>query len=99
MPAALAQPQGFFFDRFGLTERALERVLGTAAARRADDADLYFEFRTVETASLEEGLVKRAAKSINQGVGVRVLTDEKTGYAHTDEITPERLAAGAPPAP
>jgi TldD protein len=95
MPATLAQPQGFFFDRFGLTERALERVLGTAAARRADDADLYFEFRTVETASLEEGLVKRAAKSISQGVGVRVLADEKTGYAHTDEITLERLELAA----
>jgi TldD protein len=95
MSTALAQPQGFFFDRFGLTERALERVLGTAAARRADDADLYFEFRTVETASLEEGLVKRATKSISQGVGVRVIADEKTGYAHTDEVSLERLELAA----
>jgi len=95
MPTDVARPQGFFFDRFGLTEGALERVLGTAAARRADDADLYFEFRTVETASLEEGLVKRASKSVSQGVGVRVLAGEKTGYAHTDEISLERLELAA----
>jgi TldD protein len=90
-----AGPQGFFLDRFGLTENALDRVLGTATAKRADDADLYFEFRTADGVSLEEGLVKRAAKSVSQGVGVRVIAGEKTGYAHTDEISLERLELAA----
>ena len=95
MADELAHPRAFFFDRFGLTEAALERILGTAAAKRADDADIYFEFRTAESVSLEEGIVKRAAKSIRQGVGVRVLAGEKTGYAHTDEISLERVELAA----
>ena len=40
MADELVQPRAFFFDRFGLDESALERVLGTATAKRADDADL-----------------------------------------------------------
>jgi len=95
MAGELVQPRTFFLDRFGLTERALERIVGTAAVKRADDADLYFEFRTVDSVSLEEGIVKSAAKSVRQGVGVRVLAGEKTGYAHTDEISLERLELAA----
>jgi TldD protein len=91
----LIQPRRFFLDRFALSEPALERVLGTAVARRADYADLYFEFRTAEAVSLEEGLVKKAAKSVSQGVGVRVLAGDKTGYAHTDDISLERLELAA----
>jgi TldD protein len=89
------QAQRFFFDRFGLTQHALERIVGTAAARRADDADLFFEFRTLDSVSLEEGIVKRAVKSVRQGVGVRVLAGDRTGYAHTDEISLERLELSA----
>jgi TldD protein len=95
MTQALAEPRRFFLDRFGLTEGALERILRTVAAKRADDADLYFEFRTTESVSLEEQMVKRAVKSIRQGVGVRVLAGEKTGYAHTDEISIDRLELAA----
>ena len=90
-----AAPQTFFFDRFGLDARALESTLGSALARRADFADLYFEFRTVQGVSLEEGLVKKANRSVSQGVGVRVLAGEKTGYAYSDEVTNERLRVAA----
>src|SRR5207247_2092820 len=55
---AVVKPERFFHERFGLSDRALERVLGTALERRADWADLYFEFRVNQTASLEEGVVK-----------------------------------------
>jgi len=95
MAGELTDPRAFFFDRFGLTTTALERILGTTAAKRADDADIYFEFRTTQSVSLEEGIVKRAAKSVRQGVGVRVTAGEKTGYAHTDEISLERLEVAA----
>jgi len=89
------RPRRFFLERFGLTEAALENVLGGVAARRADDADLFFEFQEVDSVSLEEGLVKRAVKSVRQGVGVRVLAGDRTGYAHTDEISLERLEVSA----
>jgi len=89
------RPEAFFFDRFGLDARALEGTLGTALARRADFADLYFEFRTVQGVALEEGSVKKTTHSVSQGVGVRVLAGEKTGYAYSDEVTVERLQVAA----
>ena len=91
----VANPQRFFCERFGLTERALERVLGTALERRADWADLYFEFRVSQTASLEEGVVKKATRNVSHGVGVRVVAGARTGYAHSDEVSLERLEIAA----
>ena len=88
---ALADPTRFFLERFGLTEATLEQIMGAAIARRADYADLYFEFRTVQSLSLEEGIVKTANQHIAQGVGVRVVAGEKTGYAHSDDVTVESL--------
>src|SRR5207302_5825699 len=88
-------PERFFHERFGLSERALERVLGTALERRADWADLYFEFRVNQTASLEEGVVKKATRNVSQGVGVRVVAGARSGYAHSDEVSLERLEIAA----
>jgi TldD protein len=87
-PAAVEQ---FFIDRFGLSESLLEQIVGNAVARQADYADLYFEFRTVESFSLEDGIVKKANKNVSQGVGVRVVVGDKTGYAHSDDVTIENL--------
>ena len=88
-------PTRFFLERFGLSTTGLDRVLGTAVARRADFADCYFEFRVTQTASLEDGVVKKATRNVRQGVGVRVLADAQTGYAYSDEITLERLELAA----
>jgi TldD protein len=80
-------PERFFRDRYGVSPSALEHALGSALARRADYGDLYFEFRTTSTVALEDGLVKKASKDVSQGVGVRVLAGEKTGYAYSDDVT------------
>lgn len=77
---------GFFFTRFGLTSGDIDKLLATALARGGDYADLYFEYRVANSVNIEEQIVKQAAKSIAQGVGVRVIIGDKTGYAYTDEI-------------
>ena len=84
-----------FLDQYGLTAQQLEQILGSAVERRADYADIYFESRTAEAFALEDGIVKKASRSISQGAGVRVLAGEKTGYAHSDEITLETLQVAA----
>ncbi len=89
------QPEQFFRDRYGVSASALEPVLGSALTHRADDGDLYFEFRTSEALSLEEGQVKKANKDVSQGVGVRVVAGEKTGYAYTDDVTLTTLTEAA----
>src|SRR5437016_7088134 len=91
----IVKPERFFSERFGLSDRALERVLGTALERRADWADLYFEFRVNQSAALEEGVVKKATRNVSQGVGVRVVAGARSGYAHSDEVSLERLELAA----
>ena len=77
----------FFLSRFNITLDEIGRLLGIAISKGGDYADLYFEYRTNNVINLEEQLVKSATKSISQGVGVRVNTGDKTGYAFTDEIS------------
>jgi TldD protein len=65
----------------------LDAVYGALAARRLDYADLYFQYTRAESWSLEEGIVKSGSFSIEQGVGVRAISGEKTAFAYSDEIS------------
>src|SRR5215813_8093721 len=85
----------FFFDRHNLTNGDIDKLLAAALARGGDYADLYFEYRVANAVNIEEQIVKQAAKSIAQGVGVRVIVGDKTGYAYTDEITFKAIARAA----
>ena len=76
---------------FGLTEGEVLGALGRVKVRDVDYADLYFESCVSESVSMEESLVKRAAKSVSQGVGVRATAGEKTGFAYSDELTKKDL--------
>jgi TldD protein len=95
MPSETIQADLFFDRNFGIGPRALEQVLETAMGKKADYADLYFEYRNNEGVSLEEGLVKNCSQSTTNGVGVRVLAEAKTGYAFTDDITIDNLEVAA----
>ncbi|MBI5782259.1 MAG: metalloprotease TldD [Gammaproteobacteria bacterium] len=81
----------------GLGEAELARLLGQLMSGRVDYADLYFQYSRHESWSLEEGKVKSGSHSIEQGVGVRAVAGEKTGFAYSDEIVLPALleAAGA----
>jgi len=70
----------------GLDENRLASVLGTVMSRGVDYADLYFQLSREESWSLEDGIVKDGSHSIEQGVGVRAISGEKTGFAYTDEV-------------
>src|SRR5579884_1094090 len=95
MADELVTPEKFFLSRFGMNENALERTLGSALQRKADYADLYFEYRAAEGLSLEESIVSKTAKSVSQGVGVRVCAEDRTGYAYSDEVTVDRMRLAA----
>jgi TldD protein len=70
----------------GLDENRLSTVLGTVMSPGVDYADLYFQLSREESWSLEDGIVKDGSHSIEQGVGVRAISGEKTGFAYTDEV-------------
>jgi TldD protein len=80
---------------FGLTEGEVFGALGRVKVRDVDYADLYFESCVSESVSMEESLVKRATKSVSQGVGVRATAGEKTGFAYSDELTKTALELAA----
>ncbi len=61
-------------------------VLDAVMSRGVDYADLYFQLSREESWSLEDGIVKEGSHSIEQGVGVRAISGEKTGFAYTDEV-------------
>src|SRR6478609_10608926 len=79
----------------GIDELATHRIFGTILAHKADDADLFFQYNRSEGWTLEEGEVKSGSFSIDQGVGVRVVSGEKTAFAYADDINPEALEAAA----
>jgi len=78
----------------GLASTDLDRVFGQLAGPSIDAADLYFQHSRSESWMLEDGIVKEGNHSIEQGVGVRAMSGEKTGFAYSDEIVlPELLTA------
>ena len=70
----------------GLEEAHLDRALSTLLTGGVDNADLYFQVARHESWSLEDGIVKEGSHSIEQGVGVRAMSGEKTGFAYSDDL-------------
>ena len=82
-------------EPFDLESHKLDRIFGTLAARKVDYADLYFQYSRSEGWSLEEGIVKSGSFNIEQGVGVRAVSGEKTAFAYSDEISFDALEDAA----
>jgi TldD protein len=91
----LATARRLLLEPFGLDETHLLRALAEITARRVDDADLYFQYTRSEGWSLEEGIVKTGSFSIDQGVGVRAVSGEKTAFAYSDDISEASLLDAA----
>jgi TldD protein len=83
----LAVAKDLLLTPFGLDESHLMRALSDIRAHQVDDADLYFQYTRSEGWSLEEGIVKTGSFSIDQGVGVRAVSGEKTAFAYSDDIS------------
>jgi TldD protein len=79
----------------GLAPHQLERVFGRLFGNHVDYADLYFQYARSEAWSLEEGIVKSGSFNIEQGVGVRAISGEKTAFAYSDDISLAALQAAA----
>lgn len=91
----LATAQQLLLTPFGLDESHLARALAEIRAHKVDDADLYFQYTRSEGWSLEEGIVKTGSFSIDQGVGVRAVSGEKTAFAYSDDISEASLLDAA----
>ncbi len=80
---------------YALDANRLQSVFGQIMTHSVDYADLYFQYSRSESWSLEEGIVKSGSFSIDQGVGVRALSGEKTAFAYSDDISLDALNSAA----
>src|ERR1700704_1383759 len=87
--------ESVFAARFGITRHDLEGYLSEALSQGGDYADLYFEYLLTSSIAIDESIVKSASQGVSMGVGVRVLAGERTGYAYSDDLSPEKIRKAA----
>ena len=85
----------FFATKFNITERDLEGYLSEALSSGGEYADLYFEYVATSSISIDESIVKSATQGVTLGVGIRVIAGERTGYAYSDDLSPDKIRKAA----
>jgi TldD protein len=88
-------PVSFFARKFGITEHDLEGYIGEALSAGGDYADLYFEYMITSSIGIDESIIKSATQGVSAGVGIRVIAGERTGYAYTGDLSPDRIRKAA----
>lgn len=87
--------ESFFAQKFGITENDLQSYLSEALSNGGDYADLYFEYVATSSISIDESIVKSATQGVSLGVGIRVISGERTGYAYSDDLAPAKIRKAA----
>src|SRR5258707_12946178 len=87
--------ESIFASGFNFPRADLENFLADALSQGGDYADLYFEYLLTSSISIDESMVKSAAQGVSMGVGVRVIAGERTGYAYSDDLSPEKIRKAA----
>jgi TldD protein len=93
--SALAQAESLLLAPYSLSEGDLSHTFGQILTHQVDYADLYFQYSRSEAWSLDEGIVKSGSFNIDQGVGVRAISGEKTAFAYSDDISSRALGDAA----
>lgn len=78
--------QQCLLEENGLSENDLQHVIDSMFSHRIDSADIYLQSSRFESWVLENGIIKEGSYNIEQGVGVRAISGEKTGFSYSDEI-------------
>ncbi|MBS3818457.1 TldD/PmbA family protein [bacterium] len=96
-----------FEDHFQLPSSKLYGILKKGLSKGGDFSEIFLEYRINHSINMEENIIKDTGESIAQGLGIRVICGEKTGYGFTNDlsfkkikdtaITAGSLAAGSPP--
>ncbi|GBG01655.1 peptidase C69 [Azospira sp. I13] len=95
MSKIIKQAESLLLTPYDLDQKRLSDVFGQIMKNGVDYADLYFQYSRAEAWSLEEGIVKSGSFNIDQGVGVRAISGEKTAFAYSDDISRKALGDAA----
>ncbi len=88
-------PDNPFLDWFGIDQTTIRQVMSALTGRGADFADLYFQHARTSSLLYEGGVVSNAESKTEQGVGLRVVTGDQTGFASTEDLSGESMLAAA----
>ncbi|WP_295386156.1 TldD/PmbA family protein [uncultured Thiodictyon sp.] len=88
-------PANPFLEWFGIDEALIRRVMSELTANGAAIAELYFQHKRTNLIRMQDGLASQASSDIAQGVGLRVVVAGQTGYAFTEDLTPESMLRAA----
>jgi TldD protein len=91
----LSQSAAGYLDHFEVTREQLQKVIRTAMEKGGEYADLFFEHTINHYTSLEDGKVNSSYSNIGFGVGIRVLKGDQTGYAYSEDVSPEAMFKAA----
>ncbi|HAR36697.1 MAG TPA: peptidase U62 [Acidobacteria bacterium] len=78
-----------------LSTTDLKKILSLALSRGGDFADIFLEYRTSLSILMEEDIIKESSESITLGLGIRVISKDRTGYAYTNDLSEEKLKSAA----
>lgn len=95
MSQAFSIADSLLLSPYGVNEQVIDSTLSRMLQHQVDYADLYFQYTRSEGWSLEEGIVKAGSFSIDQGVGVRAVSGDKTAFAYSDDISATALLKAA----
>lgn len=82
-------------DHFALPPEELEKILDAALSKGGDFSEIYMEYRTSSSLGMEEDIIKDSSESIGLGLGIRVISGEKTGYGYTNDIRMDKILKAA----
>src|SRR3954452_16644827 len=87
--------ESFFAQKFAITEQDLQSYISEALSSGGEYADLYFEYVSTTSITIDESIIKSATQGVSLGVGIRVIAGERTGYAYSDDLAPEKIRKAA----
>jgi len=84
-------PSLAFEDHFNISLGDLQKILDISLSRGGDFSEIYLEYKIYNFINMEEDIIKETAESISLGLGIRVLSGEKTGYGYTNDLSFEKI--------
>ncbi|MCJ7581166.1 MAG: TldD/PmbA family protein [Candidatus Aminicenantes bacterium] len=84
-----------FNSHFNITEEEIRKILNAALLQGGDFSEIYLEYKTFNFINMEEDIIKETAESISLGMGIRVLSGDRTGYGYTNDLSFSKMKKAA----
>ncbi|MCJ7582775.1 MAG: hypothetical protein MUP98_19840, partial [Candidatus Aminicenantes bacterium] len=84
-----------FNHHFNITEEEIRKILNAALLQGGDFSEIYLEYKTFNFINMEEDIIKETAESISLGMGIRVLSGDRTGYGYTNDLSFSKMKKAA----